>query len=65
MAQYKRKGADALDRIAKIYSLYKDLNIADNIKIRRLECAGHTIRMKNERIPKNSLTGKFHNARSV
>jgi hypothetical protein len=33
-------------------SLYKGLNIVDNIKIRRLGWAGHIIRMEEEKIPK-------------
>jgi hypothetical protein len=32
----------------------------DNIKIRRLEWAGHIIRMEEERIPKKVLNGNFH-----
>ena len=32
---------------SEIYNLYKDLNIVDNIKIRRLGWAGHIIRMEN------------------
>ena len=36
----------------ELYSLYKELNIVEDIKIRRLEWAGHIIRMEEERIPK-------------
>jgi hypothetical protein len=36
-----------------------------DIKIRRLEWAGHIIRMEEERIPKKVLNGNFHTARSV
>jgi hypothetical protein len=35
----------------ELYSLYKELNIVKDIKIRRLEWAGHIIRMEEERIP--------------
>ena len=36
----------------ELYSLYRELNIVEEIKIRRLEWAGHTIRMEEEIIPK-------------
>jgi hypothetical protein len=38
----------------EIYSLYKD------IKFRRLEWAGHIIRMEEQKIPKRFLNGNFH-----
>jgi hypothetical protein len=38
----------------ELYSLYSELNIVEDIKIRRLEWAGHIIRMEEERIPKGS-----------
>jgi len=34
-----------------MYSLYKDINIVDDIKIKRLRRVGHIIRMEEERIP--------------
>jgi hypothetical protein len=37
----------------------------ENIKIRRLEWAGHIIRMEEERIPKKVLNGNFHTPRPV
>ena len=46
-----------------IHSLYKDLNIIDDIEIRRLGWAGHIIKMEEERIPKKILGGKFCNTR--
>jgi hypothetical protein len=49
----------------ELCSLYKDLNIVDDIKIRRLGWAGHIIRMEDERIPKMVLNGRFHNTRPV
>ena len=49
----------------EIYNLYKDLNIMDNIKIRRLGWAGCIVRMEDERIPKKVPNGKFHNTRLV
>jgi hypothetical protein len=36
-----------------------------DIKIRRLEWAGHIIRMEKERIPKKVLNGKLYTTRSV
>jgi hypothetical protein len=36
----------------ELYSLYKELNIVEDIKIRRLEWAGHIIRKEKEWIPK-------------
>jgi len=36
-----------------------------DIKIRRLEWAGHIIRMEEERIPKKVLNGNFHTTRLV
>jgi hypothetical protein len=36
----------------------------DNIKIGRLEWAGHTINLKEERIPKKVLNGKSQNTLS-
>jgi hypothetical protein len=45
----------------KIHSLYKDLHIIDDIKIRRQGWVGHIIKMEEERVPKKILGGKFHN----
>jgi len=44
----------------KLCSLYKQPNIVEDIKIRRLELAGHIIRMEEERIPKKVLNGNFY-----
>ena len=38
---------------SELYSLYNEPNIVEDIKIRRLEWAGHIIRLEEERIPKN------------
>jgi hypothetical protein len=38
-------------------------NIVKDIKIRRLEWAGHIIRVEEERIPKRFLNGNFHTTR--
>jgi hypothetical protein len=37
----------------------------EDIKIRRLEWAGHVIRMEEERIPKKVLNRNFHTTRPV
>jgi hypothetical protein len=44
----------------ELYRLYNDLNIVEDIKIRRLGWAGHIIRTEEGRIPKKVLNGKFH-----
>jgi len=36
------------------------MSVVEDIKIRRLEWAGHKIRMEEERIPKKVLNGNFH-----
>jgi len=43
----------------ELYSLYKEPNIVEGIKIRRLEWVGHIIRMEEERIPKKGSKRKF------
>jgi len=48
---------------SEIYSIYKVLNIIDDIKSRQLAWAGLIMRMEEERIPKTLLNGKFHNTR--
>jgi hypothetical protein len=45
------------------YSLYKEQNIVEDLKIRRLEWTGHIIRMEEERISKKILNGNFHTTR--
>jgi hypothetical protein len=50
---------------SEIYSLYKDLNIVDDTKIRRLGWVGHIIRMEEKRIPKKILNGKSQNTGAV
>jgi hypothetical protein len=40
-------------------------NIVEDIKIIRLEWAGHIIRMEEEGIPKKVLNGNFHTTRPV
>jgi hypothetical protein len=45
--------------------LYKEPNIVEDIKIERLEWAGHIIRMEEKRVPKMILNGNFHTTRAV
>jgi hypothetical protein len=49
----------------ELYSLYSEPNIVEDIKIRRLEWAGHIIRMEEERIPKKVLIENLHTTRPV
>jgi hypothetical protein len=44
-----------------VYVIY----ILEDIKIRRLEWAGHIIRLKEERTPKKVLNGNFHTTSPV
>jgi len=50
---------------SELYSLYKESNIVEDIKIRRLVRADHIIRMEEERIPKKALNGNLHTTRPV
>jgi hypothetical protein len=49
----------------ELYGLYKDPNIVEDIKYRRLGWAGHIVRMEERRIPKMVLNGNFLTARAV
>jgi hypothetical protein len=49
----------------ELYSVYKEPNIVEDIKIRRLEGAGHIIRMEEKRVSKMVLNGNFHTTRPV
>jgi hypothetical protein len=49
----------------ELYRLYNDLNIVEDIKIRRLGWAGHIISIKEGRIPKKFLNGKFRKTKPV
>jgi len=50
----QEKGHWCLRWKSEIYSLYKYLNITDDINIRRLGSADHIIRMEDERILKKT-----------
>jgi hypothetical protein len=43
----------------EIYNLYKNLNIVDNNKIRKVGWVGRNVRIKEEKIPKRFLMGNF------
>jgi hypothetical protein len=49
----------------ELYSLYKEPNIVEDIKIRRLEWTSNIIRMEEERKKKKALNGNFHTTRLV
>jgi len=48
---------------AELYNLYQNPNVITDIKLRRLQWAGHVIRMSEERIPKKLLTGRLYKDR--
>ena len=62
MAQHKR-GRWRPRWNNELYTLNKDLNIVEYIKIRRLGWAGHIMRKEEERIPKKILNGTIYNTR--
>ena len=43
----------------ELYGLYKEPNIVEGIKFRRLGWAGHITRMEDQRIPKKGLKWKL------
>jgi hypothetical protein len=56
----KKKGHWRPRSNSEIYEFYKDLNIVDDVKIRRLVWASHIIRIEEERIKKKQfLIGNF------
>jgi hypothetical protein len=59
VSQYKGKSAGSLDGIAK------DLNIVDDVEIRRLFWVLHIIVIVDEKIPKNILNPEFSNTGSA
>jgi len=54
-ATHHVQGAGVLDGRVKCIILYEEVNIMDDIKIRRLWWAGNIIRMEDERIPKKGF----------
>jgi hypothetical protein len=49
----------------ELYTLYKETNIVEDIKFRRLGWTGHLVRTEEQRIPKKVLNGNFHTVRPV
>jgi hypothetical protein len=49
----------------ELYTLYNDLNIVEDTKIRRLGWVDHIIRMEEDSIPKKVLNGTYRNKRPV
>jgi hypothetical protein len=45
--------------------LCKDIDIANDVKLRRLQWAGHVIRMPEERIPRKVMTGRLEGVRPI
>jgi hypothetical protein len=39
----------------EIYTVYKEMELTRNIRLRRLHWMGHVMRMKDERVPKKAL----------
>jgi len=50
---------------SELYSLYNEPNVVKDIEITILGCAGHIMRMEEERIPKKVLKGNFYTTRSL
>jgi len=51
--------------ISEAYSLYKEPNIVEDNKFRRLGWVAHIVRIEEQRIPKKVLNGNFHTVRPV
>lgn len=45
------------------YHMYGDIAISTWVRIKRLEWAGHVIRMEDSRIPKKIITARFEGGR--
>ena len=65
MGRYRKNGRWRLKWNKELYDIYKDLNLVEDIKIKRLRWAGHVIRIEEERVPRKVLNGKFYNTRPV
>ena len=63
--QHKKGGRWRPRWNSELYSLYKEPNIVEDIKIRRLRWADHIVRKEEERIPKKVLNGNFYTTRPV
>jgi hypothetical protein len=49
----------------ELYEWYKDIDIVNDVKLRRLQWAGHVIRMPEERIPRNVMMGRLDGVRPI
>jgi hypothetical protein len=47
----------------ELYELYKDIDIVNDVQLRRLQWAGHVIRMPEERIPRKVMMGRLEGVR--
>jgi hypothetical protein len=45
--------------------LYKDIDIVNDVQLRRLQWAGHVIRMPGERIPRKVMMGRVEGVRPI
>jgi hypothetical protein len=54
-----RRGMLASRWNSELYSLYKEPNIVEDVKFRRLGWAGRIVRMEEQRIPKKVLKRKL------
>lgn len=50
---------------SELYQLYKDMEVSRFIKFRRLQWAGHVVRMDEKRIARRSFTQQMHGKRIV
>ena len=58
-------GVWRIRRNEELYELYDDLPLTIVIHIKRLQWAGHVIRMEGERIPRKILDGHFGGRKMV
>jgi hypothetical protein len=65
MGHNTRRGVLASRWNYELYSLYKEPNIVEDFKFRRLGWAGHIVRMGEQRIQKKVLNGNFRTVRPV
>jgi hypothetical protein len=49
----------------ELYNLYKEMELSENIRLRRLQWVAYMTRMKDERVLKKALEGYIDGRRSV
>jgi hypothetical protein len=49
----------------ELYELYKDIDIVNDVKLKRLQWAGHVVRLPEERIPRKVLMGRLERVRPI